>query len=213
MTSKLEQPQDRSSFFKAIGTLFAGFMAERVEETLEGMGPKLLRPPGAISELAFLTACTRCDKCIDACPQGSLRRAPPSAGLAMGTPQLVPRELPCFLCESLPCIGACEENALLQPKLTTEQGTEIMGPEAVRIGIAHIKPSRCLAFETLNRPAEPCRACVDRCPYPGVAIKLAADEYSPIQKPEVIPSMCTGCGMCEFGCPAPRPGIIVRHRM
>lgn len=213
MTSKLEQPQDRSSFFKAVGTLFAGFMAEKVEETLESLGPKLLRPPGAIGELAFLTACTRCDKCIDACPQGSLHRAPPSTGLAMGTPQLVPRELPCFLCESLPCIDACKENALAQPRIKTEDGTEIKGAEAVRIGVAHIKSSRCLAFETMDRPAEPCRVCIDRCPYPGVAIKLVLDDYDTVPKPQVIKSKCTGCGMCEFGCPAPRPGIIVRERM
>ncbi|MCL1894326.1 MAG: 4Fe-4S dicluster domain-containing protein [Holophagaceae bacterium] len=213
MSSKLEQPQGRGSFFKTMGTLFAGFMAEKLEETLEGLSPKLLRPPGALNELAFLTACTRCDKCIEACPQGSLRRAPPSTGLAMGTPHLVPRELPCFLCESLPCISVCEEKALVWPTITTDSGAKIQGPEAVRIGIAHVKPSRCQAFETLNRPAESCRACIDRCPFPGEAIRLRTEDYDPIPKPEVIESACTGCGLCEFGCPAPRPGIIIRERL
>ena len=137
-----------------MGTLFAGIMAEKIEGALESIGPKLLRPPGALSELAFLTACTRCDKCIAACPQGSLARAQTSAGLAMGTPQLVPREMPCFLCESLPCVDVCTEKALVWPKLETEDGKTIEGPEAVRIGVAHVRPSRCIAFETPNRRAE-----------------------------------------------------------
>jgi MauM/NapG family ferredoxin protein len=212
MKSKLDQPQDRGGFFKSLGTLFAGFAAERLEGALEGLGPKLLRPPGALNELAFLTACTRCDKCIEACPQGSLRRAPPSAGLAMGTPHLVPRDMPCFLCETLPCIEVCPEKALVWPSLKTENG-EIKGPEAVRIGAAKIKPSRCIAFETMNRPAEHCRSCIDRCPYPGAAIRLRAFDDGRPPQPEIIEDSCTGCGLCEFGCPAPLPGVIVRDRI
>jgi len=213
MNSKLDQPHDRGSFLKSLGTLFAGFAAERLESAIESFGPKLLRPPGALNELVFLTACTRCDKCIQACPQGSLVRAPATAGIAMGTPQLIPRAMPCFLCEALPCIKACPEKALEWPKLKTEDGALIEGPEAVRIGVAHVKTSRCLTFETPSRQAERCRACIDRCPYPGKAIALRIYGQSRIPHPEVIEEGCTGCGLCEFGCPAPQPGIIVRNRL
>jgi len=210
MTSKLDQPEGRGDFFKTAGTLFAGFVAEKVEETFEGMGPKLLRPPGALSELAFLTECTHCDKCIHACPHGALRRAPASAGLAMGTPFLVPREMPCFLCEGLPCVSACPDGALLWPKVKAEDGAEIEGPAAARIGVAHIKKSRCLTFETPTRQAEQCRTCIDRCPYPGKAITLRIYDDTRKAHPVALEEGCTGCGLCEYGCPAPRPGIVVK---
>jgi len=210
MKSKLDQPHDRNSFFKSMGTLFAGFMAEKVEEALESVGPRLLRPPGALNELAFLTACTRCDKCIEACPQGSLRRAPPGAGLAMGTPHIIPREMPCFLCESLPCITACPDGALVWPNIKTQDNGLKEGAEAVRIGMARVKPSRCLTFDSPAREAERCRACIERCPYPGAAIRMYIHGDSQISRPEVIEEGCTGCGLCEFGCPASLPGIVVR---
>jgi len=209
MKSKLDQPQDRGGFFKSMGTLFAGFMAEQVEDALENIGPKLLRPPGALNELAFLTACTRCDKCIEACPQGTLRRAPPRAGLAMGTPHMVPRETPCFLCETLPCVTACLEGALVWPRLNTDNGVLKEGVEAVRIGAARVKPSRCLAFDSPTREAQRCRSCVERCPYPGAAIRMYADGVTQISRPEVIEEGCAGCGLCEYACPAPLPGIVV----
>jgi len=212
MASGLDRPSDRGGFFKAAGTLLAGFVAGKLEEAIEGMGPKMLRPPGALDELAFLTECTRCDRCIQACPQGALRRAPAGAGLAMGTPFMVPREMPCFLCERLPCVAACPDGALVWPRAMAEGGAEREGPAAVRIGVAHIKKTRCLAFETPARPAEPCRACIDRCPYPGKAITLRIHGKSRIAHPVVLEDGCTGCGMCEYACPAPRPGIAVAGR-
>ena len=54
----------------------AGFVADKVEDALVGSGPALLRPPGALDEFAFLTACTRCDKCLPACPVDAIVGAP-----------------------------------------------------------------------------------------------------------------------------------------
>ena len=81
MAKKLDEPQERGDFFKSLGTLFAGFVANRVEEAVTNLGPRLLRPPGALDELAFLTKCTRCDKCVRACPENAILKAGPSAGL------------------------------------------------------------------------------------------------------------------------------------
>ena len=34
MSSKLDEPHDRGDFFKSLGTLMAGFLAERVQEVI-----------------------------------------------------------------------------------------------------------------------------------------------------------------------------------
>lgn len=205
--SKLDDPHDRGDFFKSLGMLVAGFIAERVEQVVTGAGPKLLRPPGALDEFDFLVSCTRCDKCLRACPQGSIYRAGPQAALAAGTPIIEPRSMPCFLCDDLPCVTACPEGALVWPKRKAA-GQDLEGPPAVKMGTARVKPSRCLTYEREGRPAEPCRTCVDRCPYPGVAIRMSGAEDGPAH-PVVLEDFCTGCGLCSFGCPTPEPAIVI----
>jgi MauM/NapG family ferredoxin protein len=213
MAKKLDEPQERGDFFKSLGTLFAGFMANRIEDAVTGLGPKLLRPPGALDELAFLTQCTRCDRCIQACPENALIKASPTAGLAMNTPYLDPRQIPCFLCTSLPCIGACEDEALVWPQRTRADGTVLVGPKAVRMGTALVKPTLCVTWETLDRPARSCRVCVDRCPYPEEALRLAEpQEGEAFGHPVVVAEACTGCGLCVFSCPAEPAAMVVEPR-
>ncbi len=211
MARRLDEPQDRLGFLKALGSVMAGFVAERVEEAVVGSGPALLRPPGALEEFAFLTACTRCDKCLPACPQDALIKAPGSARLALGTPYVEPRTMPCFLCTELPCVGACPEGALLWPRRTVK-GQEVEGPRAVKMGTAVVSPDRCLTWESEARPAQECRTCLDRCPYPDEAIRLAEGTEGEIRHPVVDAEVCTGCGLCEFGCPTPRSAIVVEPR-
>jgi MauM/NapG family ferredoxin protein len=209
--TRLDAPHGRGEFFKALGTLVAGFVAARVEEAVAGVGPKLLRPPGALEEFDFLVACTRCDRCIRACPQGSLYRAGPQAVLAAGTPVLDPRVMPCYLCSTLPCITACPEGALVWPRLRTGD-RELEGPPAVRLGLARVRPGRCLTWAGPDRPAQACRVCVDRCPYPDQAIRLGPPGPDGVAHPEVVEASCTGCGLCSFGCPTPDPAIVVEPR-
>lgn len=213
MARKFEEPQERGDFLKSLGTLFAGFVASRVEDALTGLGPKLLRPPGALDEFAFLTACTRCDKCIRACPENALRKAAANQGLALNTPYLLPRAVPCFLCTALPCVAACEDGALVWPERTLADGTRLEGPRAVRIGTAKVNPRRCLTYDADLREAQACRVCVDRCPYPEAAIRIGEPpEGEALGHPEVREDVCTGCGICVFACPTPEPAIVVEPR-
>ncbi|MBK8724853.1 MAG: 4Fe-4S dicluster domain-containing protein [Holophagaceae bacterium] len=209
MPKKLDDHQDRGDFFKSLGALFGGFVAEQLEEAVTKISPKLLRPPGALDEFAFLTACTRCDKCIEACPQDSLLKAGPSAGLGLNTPYLEPRDVPCYLCTELPCITACPDGALVWPRRTLKGGEAVEGPRAVKIGTARVKTELCMTYGTEAQPAQACRTCVDRCPYPGLAIRIGDAEDGAIPHPEVIADVCTGCGLCVFGCPTPEPAIVV----
>ena len=157
MAKKLDEPQERGDFFKSLGTLFAGFVANRIEDAVTGLGPKLLRPPGALDEFEFLTKCTRCDKCVRACPENAIFKAGPGAGLALKTPTIDPRSIPCFLCTTLPCIPECDDGALVWPTFTRADGTKIEGPKAVRMGTARIKQSLCVTWDTGDREARACR--------------------------------------------------------
>ena len=71
-----------------------------------------IRPPGAINEQDFLGACVRCGLCVRDCPFDTLRLARFGESLATGTPYFVAREIPCEMCEDIPCAAACPTDAL-----------------------------------------------------------------------------------------------------
>ena len=212
MTSPLDQPQDRGDFFKSLGKLFGGFVAEQMEEAITQVNPKALRPPGALDEFEFLTKCTRCEKCITACPQDTLIKGGAEKGLGLNAPYFDPRGMPCFLCTDLPCITACEDEALVWPQRALKNGEALEGPRAVKIGTARILTKHCFTYEREEQPAQACRTCVDRCPYPGLAIRIGEEVDGRIPHPEVIEGVCTGCGLCVFGCPTTEPAIVIDPR-
>jgi len=162
--------------------------ADRVEAKANKMVVPLHRPPGAVDELAFLSNCTRCDRCIEACPYDAIVRADAKYGSAVDTPMIIPADAPCYLCEEMPCIGACPENALLQPT------------NKVKMGTAHIVLNKCFAH---TGQADSCDYCFTRCPLKNEAIVM--DE----RKPRIIGEACTGCGICEYFCPAPGKAVRI----
>ncbi len=155
---------------------------DRVNETVNKITKRLpmLRPPGAITERQFLQACTRCDKCIHACPPDALRKAPKSFGLlVVGTPYIDPVKNPCVMCTDLPCITACPEGALLP----------VAEPADVKMGYAILDKEKCTAYSDMF-----CQQCVIDCPIPGAIVQ---DQE---QRPSIIRSACTGCGVCVRSC-------------
>jgi len=138
----------------------------------------LIRPPGAISERQFLQACTRCDACIHACPKDAIRKAPKSMGfLVMGTPYIDPIKTPCVMCDDLPCIPACEDNALLP-----------VDRADVNMGRAILNKKNCKAYSNIF-----CQQCVIDCPVPGAITQKD-------MKPIIHKDVCTGCGVCARSC-------------
>lgn len=138
-----------------------------------------LRPPGAIAEAKFYTACIRCGKCIEACPHDSIKMA---GGFGRGRllPVVDPAKAPCQLC--MKCTPICPTGAL-------DQTCDHM--EKVKMGRAHILKDRCLNYTGGTM----CWTCYDRCPLRGQGIVL---------KDGIIPSItddCAGCGVCEHVCP------------
>lgn len=146
-----------------------------------------LRPPGALPEEAFLDACVRCTDCIEACPHHAIRRLGPEHGANGGTPAIIPTDNPCYLCEDLPCIPACDARALVP----TERG-------AVRIGSARLQHDACYVAQ-----GQRCDYCVTSCPLKNTAISWAADRM-----PVIHEEHCTGCGVCAYLCPADALHII-----
>lgn len=151
-----------------------------------------LRPPGALPEHDFQSACVRCGLCVRACPYDTLKLAEFGDGPAIGTPYFVARDVPCEMCDDIPCVKACPTGAL-DPMLTNV--------EKARMGEASlVGREACLNMQGLR-----CDVCYRVCPVIDKAISLqmthnARTEKHAVFEPVVHPGHCTGCGKCEKAC-------------
>lgn len=151
------------------------------------LAPAPLRPPGARPEREFAALCIRCGRCVAVCPYRSLVPAGWAYGPEAGTPVVVARSVPCYLC--MECPPVCPSGAL----------DPITDKRAVRMGVAEVNPATCYAHLGIL-----CRTCVDECPLGAAA--LGQDGQL---RPQVREG-CVGCGVCEKVCPTPEPAIVVR---
>ena len=170
---------DRRHFFRE--TL--GRLAEEVTKRTERrVAPQLyFRPPGALEELPFLAACTRCGDCIDVCPVTAIVKAPPGAGFAVGTPIIDPLIQPCTVCDDIPCAAACPTEALIVPEQLWT---------GYRLAALELSPERCIAFQGVE-----CGVCARACPVGEDALALDADG-----RPVIKIEGCVGCGVCVRAC-------------
>lgn len=152
----------------------------------------MLRPPGAVAEAEFLSACSRCGLCVRDCPYDTLRLSDVAGGPATGTPYFVARDIPCEMCPDIPCVVACPTGAL-DKKLTDIAEAEM--------GIAVlVSQETCLNFLGLR-----CDVCYRVCPLIDQAITLERRHNERTGKhamliPTVHSDKCTGCGKCEKSC-------------
>jgi ferredoxin len=173
-----------------------------------GASPRLIRPPGAQDEAAFLSRCLRCSECLLVCPTSGLQSALGQAGLqGLWTPVLVSRLGACdYACTA--CGHVCPSGAI--PKLDLET------KRAQVLGRAVIDQARCLPWAN----GTPCMVCEEMCPVPQKAIVLSeprlitrpdgTQDY--LSRPTVIPGRCIGCGICENKCPVEGTAAIVVRR-
>ena len=144
-----------------------------------------IRPPFARPETEFLLACTRCDKCIDACPHDVLFKLPDRLGvLVSGTPAMDLLNRGCLMCADWPCVGACGPDALALPVHDEEAPRPLP-----RLAAARINMDSCLPYL-----GPECGACADACPVPGA---LAWEDGV---RPSINPQTCTGCALCREAC-------------
>jgi len=104
-----------------------------------GQWVKRLRPPGALEEDRFLSACIKCGQCVQVCPVEAIKLADLDEGFGIGVPYIDPRKQACdFSCDGLQCVLACPTGALTH---------DIDYPAQVNIGKAKLdKPQICLAM-------------------------------------------------------------------
>lgn len=172
-------PGNRRAFFRdSIGRWVEG-MVEAAEERV--VQKRYLRPPGALPEVGFLAACTRCGECLPVCPPGAIQKVPTTGGLAAGTPYIDPAIQGCTVCADMPCARACPTEALSIPT---------RGWQGYRLGMVELVPERCVTFV-----GTACRACADACPVGPAALVIDATGH-PVLKQEG----CVGCGVCVRAC-------------
>jgi len=139
-----------------------------------------------------MALCIRCNRCLEVCPYGSIKRA--GWGVTMGTPFIFPETRACYLC--MACARLCPTGAL---------DSSLMDPEKARLGRARIDSSLCYSHLFLHDDVLPdttgrrigalCNTCFNVCPLPDKAIMLK-DNLFP-----VVLEGCVGCGICVERCP------------
>lgn len=147
-------------------------------------------PPGGRSYAEFRTKCNSCMSCIEVCPSKILE-----PGIKFGQGLIPHISFRNGWCEPncLKCSEICPTGALKID--SAEEKKEIIIGHAVWI------KENCLSTEEKE-----CRICEKACPQKCIEwIKNGRHQY-----PIVNTYNCTGCGACEYMCPAvPLKGIYV----
>ena len=202
------------------GALF--LPSARIADSLDvNYHSKVIRPPGAVEERAFLERCIRCAECMKVCPNNALHPAFLEAGIeGIWTPILIARigycEHSCVLCGQVCPTGAIQ-------KIGEKEKLGI-GQPPIKIGTAFYDQGRCLPWSMQT----PCIVCEEFCPTSPKAIwveeveapvrdsKPGPNGESPVmkqvrlQRPHVDPSLCIGCGACEKVCPVQdQPAVYI----
>ena len=134
-----------------------------------------LRPPWALEEEGFVARCTRCDRCIEACPTRILIR------MDGGFPGVDFSRGECTFCGD--CVTQCEPQALVR-------NDPAASPWAMVAAIG----ADCLAVRGVE-----CRVCGEACPEGAIRFRL---QLGGVAQPVLDTGGCTGCGACIGPCPA-----------
>ncbi len=199
------------------GLLWSGYCNEAKAS------PLVLRPPGAIPEEQFLDICIKCGLCAEACVNresnknrdgtkrdGTLKMAKGGDHKLIGTPYFIPREVPCYMCDDIPCATACPSEALDIKSLFNKK--DELDITRAKMGLAVVHRESCVAYWGLQ-----CDACYRACPLLDEALTLDYQKNERTGKhafllPVVHSDICTGCGLCEKACITEKPAIFVLPR-
>ncbi len=200
------------------GLVWAGY-ADKAQSS-----PLTLRPPAALAEKEFLRTCIKCTLCAEAClnrpsnidretgrPRpATLKIAKANTNVTIGTPYFVAADVPCYMCDDIPCVPVCPTGALDIASVTNDKGE--LDYREMDMGLAVVDQNSCIAYWGIQ-----CDACYRACPLLDEAIKLKYDRNDrtgkhAFLKPIVDMNVCTGCGLCEKACVTEKPSIFVHPR-
>ncbi len=176
---------ERRSFLKGVGAASMAVALAPGEACAAINQPSLrfLRPPGALPEHEFVSACIHCGQCGEVCPNRCINYFGFENGLdSIDTPYIVPREKACILC--MKCGEVCPSGAIQKFERTAEDIVE-----NVSMGRAVVDKQLCLSYQ-----GKTCGVCYRACPLPDVAISVGR-----LEQPHVT-DKCVGCGLCERSC-------------
>lgn len=186
-----------------VGLLGVG-LGGMARQQAQALPAQALRPPAALDEAEFLSACVRCGLCVQACPYDTLKLARLFEPVTTGTPYFDARAVPCEMCDDIPCVVVCPSGALDQGMTDIDQA---------RMGVAVlIDHETCLNYLGLR-----CDVCYRVCPLIDKAISLELQHNPRTGKhamflPTVHSDICTGCGKCEHACVLEESAIKVVPR-
>jgi len=186
---------------QACGATLLGMGLMSFSRQTQSLPATAIRPPGALAEQDFLSACVRCGLCVRDCPYNTLKLAELGEAVITGTPYFTARDIPCEMCEDIPCVLACPTGAL--KKSLTQIDDARMGLAAL------VDQENCLNYLGLR-----CDVCYRVCPVINKAITLEPQHNPRTGKhtlfiPVVHSEACTGCGKCEHACVLPEAAIKV----
>lgn len=132
-----------------------------------------IRLPWALDEQAFTDGCTRCDACIEACPELLIFKG------RGGFPALDFQQNECTFCGL--CVDACQ-----QPIFRRRS-------EPAFLHHAEID-ARCFPLHGIA-----CRSCGEVCEVEAIHFQFGANRMA---LPQIDTDICNGCGACLSVCPA-----------
>ena len=175
---------DRRAFFRTGLNKASKVAVQEIDERVNARAAQWIRPPYALEEFDFLLACTRCDKCIEACPYQVIFSLSARLGAQVaGTPALDLLNKGCQVCNDWPCVKACEPKALKLP-----EAKDAARHSLPNIAVAEINTQTCLPYS-----GPECGACAHRCPVPGAILWNDS-------KPMIDQDKCNGCVLLREDC-------------
>lgn len=154
-----------------------------------------ISPPGSLGHAHLERHCTACHLCISKCPSKVLKPAFTQYGLAGMMQPMMDFEKGFCNFDCTVCSDVCPNGAILP--LTQEE------KHLTQVGKVVFLKRFCI----VHTDGTSCGACSEHCPTQAVSMVPYRDGLT---IPHTDPSICVGCGGCEYVCPAtPHKAIYV----